>query len=149
MERQWMNLCHLLTDVVDCCLKSPLIPERDSESWSDRTWSCCTTASFRQAPAVKDRKRNSLRSKYTWKHMVSQLHSGPSPPSTHHVVPKADGHLSVGSLTDVETVYGEETEVGLSLLAKRTDFQHEHVSLFVCGCLCWYVCLCNSLQFEG
>lgn len=40
-------------------------------------------------------------------------------PAAHHVIPQTNGHLSMCSLTDVETVYREETCIWLTLLVKK------------------------------
>lgn len=39
----------------------------------------------------------------------------------HHVVPQGNGHFSMSSLTDVETVHREETGVSLTLLVKKIN----------------------------
>lgn len=48
-----------------------------------------------------------------------ELQSGPFLLDAHHVIPQADGHLSVSSLADVETVHREETRVRLAHLVKK------------------------------
>lgn len=50
-----------------------------------------------------------------------ELQSGPFLLDAHHVIPQADGHLSVSSLADVETVHREETRVRLAHLVKKDD----------------------------
>lgn len=57
------------------------------------------------------------------------LQFGPLQLHAHHVIPQANGHLSMRSLTDVETVHREETRVSLSHLVNRLDFQHGYISL--------------------
>lgn len=43
-------------------------------------------------------------------------------PHSHHVIPQGNGHLSMSSLTDVETVHREETPVSFTHLVERLDF---------------------------
>lgn len=75
---------------------------------------------------------------------------GPLLPISHHVIPDSNGHLCMSSLTDVETVNGEETRVSFAFLVKTSEFQPGYISLFAHGCLTfWCISVYNLLQLGG
>lgn len=53
-------------------------------------------------------------------------------PITHHVIPQGNGHLRVSSVTDVETVNGEETDIRLPHLWWQKQMLVNRIFFYIC-----------------